>query len=133
MPGSLQNFIYEDEGLIKEGNTKIDYELQVQMMGGSATIGMRLCQSLTKNNTIDCLINDISELQNQTILNTFKELEAEVYQVYNTYYIKFSYDISGCPNFTRHGSLYYVCDFHVLVSNTDDNKNTTTYDMYMGI
>ena len=55
----VQNFIYEDIN-VDNGKSEqiVKYKISIEMMGGGMIFANRICESLQKNNTLECLIHE---------------------------------------------------------------------------
>lgn len=67
------------------------------MTPGELDFTIRNCQSYKEGRTLDCLISNVSELQNPDAMKSFDEIKYSTEKLggvfYETFIIKFSYNI----------------------------------------
>jgi hypothetical protein len=100
--------------------TKRKYAIKVDMLRGEGTFGIRRCRQAEKDFIgTSCVIKSTSALEDESVLQTFREIEIIMKQSANYYLILFEYDLSACQQYKNEDQTVtsYYCAFHAVGAN----------------
>ena len=86
-PQQIQNYIYESFIVVDKNATAEteSFKLKIEIIEGMADVGIRRCRSLEVNNSLDCVLTSVGQLDQKEVKDSFDELDITLRRDWDAY------------------------------------------------